>query len=108
MIITVIATICIGAWWGRNWIKSAFHSSSSACVANLRVVQGAKDQWAMNEGKGPTDIPTWGDLSVYMPDSWMLHVPKCPDGGVYTIGQVSQTAACSINDDWHALPLGAD
>ena len=73
--------------------------SANACINNLRQIDGAKQQWALENRKVDTAIPTVTKVSVYMKDSAF---PVCPSGGAYTIGPVSADPTCSIPG--HVLP----
>jgi hypothetical protein len=69
------------------------------CIANLRSIQVAKAQWALENGKTAADIPTEQDLIIYLPNSVF---PVCPAGGSYTIGAIGNAPTCSITG--HVLP----
>jgi len=64
-----------------------------ACINNLRQIDGAKQQWAL-EAKQPADalvVPL--QISRYFKNGTML---ACPGGGVYNLNTVSTPPACSI------------
>jgi hypothetical protein len=72
--------------------KSEVSPATMGCASNLRVIDGAKKQWAERTGASLTDTPTMDDLQPYF-----RHGPgKCRDGGTYTIGKVSELPQCSI------------
>jgi hypothetical protein len=62
------------------------------CIANLRQIDTAKQQWAVQNKKQPTDIPTQSDLAPYLNGRLL----KCPAGGVYQINAVGEQSTCSI------------
>jgi hypothetical protein len=64
------------------------------CIANLKQIEVAKEQWVMDTGAGPTDTPTAADL--YGPTRYIRRAPVCPQGGTYTIGNGSTRPTCSI------------
>lgn len=70
-------------------------SQRNACINNLRQIDAAKQQWALEKGKKADDIPTEDDLKPYL-SRGADEFPKCPSGGKYTIGEVSQPPTCSI------------
>ena len=70
-----------------------------ACIANLKLIDAAKLQWALENNKVEDAIPTKQDLLPYFKDGGF---PVCPSGGTYTINSVGQTPTCSIPG--HALP----
>ena len=67
------------------------------CINNLRRLDGAKMQWYLEKRKETNDIPTMADISQYV-----LAVPICPAGGVYTLGRIDENPRCSIKG--HELP----
>lgn len=74
-----------------NFIKARESSRGKTCVANLRQIEAAKEQWAMEEKKGATDTPAQADLEPTYIKKW----PDCPSGGSYTIGDVATEPTCS-------------
>lgn len=68
------------------------------CINNLRQLDGAKQQWALENNKTATAIPTARDIAPYLKDSAL---PKCPAGGTYSLNSLQQAPACSIQG--HAL-----
>jgi len=74
--------------------------TANACINNLHLLATAKQQWAMQNNKQNTDVPTMEDLRPYFGPNGV--VPACPDGGVYTLGAVSEKPTCSIAG--HVLP----
>ena len=80
-----------------NFVKARATSQQNACINNLRQIDGAKNEWALEKGKKATDVPTKSDLLPYL-RSW----PVCPQGGTYTVGAVNEKPTCSIPG--HELP----
>ena len=76
-----------------NFLKARETSRSKTCVANLRQIEAAKEQWAMEMKKGATDTPVWADLVGI--NAYLKAQPSCPSGGTYTIGDVSTNPVCS-------------
>jgi hypothetical protein len=71
--------------------------SYSACINKLRQIDGAKQQWALEHHAPENAVPTWNDLRPYLgrgTDRFVL--PRCPQGGVYTIGAISNAPTCSV------------
>ena len=67
------------------------------CLSNLRLIDGAKQQWARERKKASTDIPSWTDLAAYLRAR-----PTCPSGGTYTLEQLAAKPVCSVSG--HRLP----
>jgi hypothetical protein len=71
----------------------------NACINNLRQIDGAKQQWALENKKPVTSLPTATDISVNIGNNLF---PVCPAGGAYSINAVNAAPTCSIPG--HALP----
>jgi hypothetical protein len=82
--------------------KAKGKAQENACINNLRLIDAAKHQWAIEHNKSNSDIPTAADIAIYMGRTPQGEIPKCPDGGVYTIGAVGEKPRCSIPG--HELP----
>jgi hypothetical protein len=72
-------------------------SGSNPCINNLRQIDGAKQQWALNNGKSTNDTPRWEDIVPYLNLGRGREgtIPKCPHGGTYTIGKVGEDPKCT-------------
>ena len=71
----------------------------AACINNLRLIDGAKQQWALEAQKPPGTLLTPANLTPYMKSNAL---PVCPAGGVYTLNPVGLAPICNIPG--HALP----
>jgi len=80
-----------------NFVKARETAQRNACINNLRQIDAAKQQWALEKGKQATDVPTWDDLKPYLG-----RIPHCPAGGTYTINAVDEPPQCSVPG--HVLP----
>ena len=47
-----------------NFVKARATSQQNACINNLRQIDAAKQQWALEKGKQATDVPTVGRLET--------------------------------------------
>jgi prepilin-type N-terminal cleavage/methylation domain-containing protein len=90
-IIGLLAAIAI-----PNLIRARASSQRVACVMNLRAIEGAKSNWALDQHKGSTDTPT--DADLFGPTSYIRDKPGCSAGGTYTLNQVDVKPACTIAD----------
>jgi prepilin-type N-terminal cleavage/methylation domain-containing protein len=88
-IIGLLAAIAI-----PNFVKARQASQKSACVANLKQIEGAKATWALENKKVGTDTPTDGDL--FGSTLYIREKPACPASGTYTINNVDTRPACSV------------
>ncbi len=83
-----------------NFVKARTTAQMNACISNLRQIDAAKQEWALQNKKAVTDVPTAQDLDAYLPKGFRSL--KCPAGGTYTINAVGEQPICSIPR--HALP----
>ena len=71
----------------------------AACINNLRQIDAAKQQWALENSKTDEAVPVAQDLLPYLKGNVF---PVCPSGGTYTINAVGLPPACSVPG--HVLP----
>ncbi len=69
------------------------------CLNNLRMIDAAKMQWALEKAKPPNTLVAAPDIAPYVKDHV---VPTCPAGGTYTINPVGVAPTCS--SPGHVLP----
>jgi DNA repair exonuclease SbcCD ATPase subunit len=69
------------------------------CITNLRQLDAAKQQWALEHNKTADATPTAQDILPYLKDNTL---PACPAGGTYTLNAVGQVPTCSF--PVHVLP----
>jgi uncharacterized protein (DUF3084 family) len=75
-------------------------TSLATCVNNLRQIDGAKQQWALEHQKGANDAVIALYITPYIKGNAL---PVCPSGGAYTLNSVGQLPTCTIPG--HALPV---
>src|SRR4051812_6435913 len=69
--------------------------AARACIQNLRIIDGAKFQWALEYHQGPNATPGWNDIRPYQGRRENeIAFLKCPGGGAYTIGRVGEAPTC--------------
>jgi len=69
-------------------------NEQTACMNNLRQIDAAKNEWALETGKAVGAMPSEQELLPYLTGGVF---PVCPSGGVYTIGAIGTPPACSIH-----------
>jgi prepilin-type N-terminal cleavage/methylation domain-containing protein len=80
LIIGILLAIAI-----PNFVRARESSRQKACISNLKQIQSAKEQWAMDNRKGQGDTPpTIAVLS--QAGEYIKDEPKCPASGTYTEG----------------------
>jgi prepilin-type N-terminal cleavage/methylation domain-containing protein len=85
-----------------NFVRARESARKESCVANLSKIQGANELWAMANYASPTSRPRSRDL--YGLTAYIKTRPRCPSGGRYTIGSMSETPWCTRWLDGHLLP----
>jgi len=77
-----------------NFVKARDSSRRNSCIANLKQVDQAKEQWAMDNRKNSGDTVAMTDLVGAA--AYIKATPACPSGGIYTVGNVGDNPTCSI------------
>ena len=85
-----------------NFVRARKTAQMNMCVNNLRLIESAKQQWALENKKQATDTPTQDEIVVLLRNQ---QFPVCPAGGVYTIGAGNEEPTCSIPE--HMLSGGS-
>jgi prepilin-type N-terminal cleavage/methylation domain-containing protein len=101
LVIAVLVAIAV-----PNFISARVNSQRKSCISSLRLLDGAKEQWAM-ETKAPAGATvTMADLTTGGYLRGPATGPQCPTGGVYTLRAIGETPQCSRNaaPDNHVLP----
>ncbi len=74
-----------------NFVKARNSSRGKSCVANLRQIDSAKEQYMMDNRT--TTAPS--AMTNLVPD-YIKSTPACPSGGTYTLGNATTAPSCSI------------
>ncbi len=104
-IIGLLAAIAI-----PNFVRARATSQANACINNLRQIDAAINQWALEQhqttGAGPASMTT--DLTPYIKLTSAGVIPGCPAQGTYTVFTLGSTpqVSCSLStlDPAHKLP----
>ena len=86
-IIRLLAAIAI-----PSYASARMRASTTACINNLRQINDAKAQWALETRKLPTALPL--DTDLFGPGLYIKAKPLCPGGGQYDLRPVNETALC--------------
>ena len=90
-IIGLLAAIAI-----PSFMKARQTSQKNACINNLRIIDAAKEQCAIENNN---DITAWAD---YVKGGT---APDCPtDGAAYTAGALGTDPTCTNSASGHVLP----
>jgi hypothetical protein len=71
----------------------------AACINNLRQIDGAKEQWALENQRQAGTLVSPQDLAPYFPNKTF---PTCPANGLYTLNPIGSHPSCNIVG--HVLP----
>lgn len=87
-IIGLLAAIAV-----PNFVQARTTSRTNACINNLRLIEAAKEQWALANNAADTAATTNANVTPYLKGGVM---PTCPGGGTYTTQNVGTNATCSV------------
>ena len=102
-IIGLLAAIAI-----PNFVKARATSQQNACINNLRQIDAAANQFALEKGKisgSSVNYPT--DLTPYIKLNSAGSIPPCPAGGTYSLAVVGTNPVCTLStltSQPHILP----
>jgi hypothetical protein len=112
VILGILALVAI-----PNCVRSPWTSPATACINNLREIDGAKEEWTLKHNAKTNDIVTFDQIKPYLvpddqPNAFIKldakgNLPKCPEGGIYTIGRIGEPPTCSLGttvNPQHVLP----
>ena len=85
-----------------NFMGTRSSYECSACVRNLKQLDGAKATWALEGRHKEWETPL--DADLFGPDKYMRQRPVCYEGGTYRIGTVAENSTCSLGGLNHSLP----
>ncbi len=98
-IIGMLASIAV-----PNFVKARTKAQTTTCINNLRVIDGAIQQWALDMRKDVGQAVTHQDIAGYLKNTVV-----CPSGGTsfddsYTITTVDTPPTCQRQPSTHVLP----
>ncbi len=107
-IMIVVAIIGLLAAIGiPNFVRARQTSQTNACINNLRIIDQAKQQWALEYGQVSTTTPQSSDILPYFGRTGNS-MPQEPLGGTYNINAISTAPTCSsalVNSNLHNAVL---
>ena len=89
-IIGLLAAIAI-----PNFVRARQTSQTNACINNLRIIDAAKQQWALEKGQQTSATPTDTDIEPYLGRAGTT-MPSEPLNGTYSINALSVVPNCSL------------
>ena len=92
-IIGLLAAIAI-----PNFVKARATSQANAYINNLRQIDAAANQFALEKGKKTGDPVTYpDDVTPYIKLNSSGSIPACPAGGTYSCSLVGTNPACTLS-----------
>jgi len=104
-IIGLLAAIAI-----PNFVRARTTSQQNACINNLRLIDAAKQQWALEKGQNSTATPVDTDLQPYLGRGTAGELPFCPVDSAtafnssYSPNNVGTKPVCQVVPSSHILP----
>ncbi len=87
-IIGLLAAIAI-----PNFVKARETAQKNACIANLKQIDGAKEQWALEQKLTGGAANDDNAINGYLKNSVG---PGCPANGTYSYNVVGSSPTCSL------------
>lgn len=93
VVVAVVGLLCAIAI--PNFVKARGLSRLRICVNNLRQIDAAKDQWALEKSKSTGGACTMDDIMPYLRRT----EPKCPVGSTaYIVNVIGTSAECNSGE----------
>ena len=94
-LIALLAAIAV-----PNFVRSRRATQVRVCIRNLRTLEDSKSQWALENRKSETAVPTTTDILPFLRYNTL---PVCPANGTYRLRRVSRTPICTLYSIGHTL-----
>ena len=89
-----------------TWVNARTRSQTNSCLNNLRQIDAAKQQWALDTKQGPNVAVTYDEISPYLKNA-----VSCPTAGTdtsfsgsYDPKDTSTPTVCKASPLTHFLP----
>ena len=89
-----------------TWVRARTNSQANTCINNLRQIESAKQQWALETKQTTNAVPAYTDISSYL-----KHAVSCPTAGTdtsfsgsYTLNDVATATTCKLMPSTHIIP----
>jgi prepilin-type N-terminal cleavage/methylation domain-containing protein len=105
-IMIVVAIIGLLAAIGiPNFVRARQTTQTNACINNLRIIDQAKQEWALETGQASSSTPTSSNIVPYLgrAGSDMPYCPLSGSGGpAYNILVITNAPTCpNLNSNLH-------
>jgi hypothetical protein len=110
--VIIISAVCLAGLISLPNLISTFHvdahgSPANACINNLRQIDAAANEFALEHHLTNGDAINFpDDLTNYIKLNKYGKIPGCPSGGFYTLKKVGDKPTCSFSNAVppHVLP----
>ena len=95
-IIGMLAAMCI-----PSYVRARANSQATVCVHTMLDLEGAAQQWALEQGKKNGETPTFpDDLMPYIKLNKDGKIPPCPAGGLYDVAALGTipSVTCTVGN----------
>jgi prepilin-type N-terminal cleavage/methylation domain-containing protein len=86
-----------------TWVKARTSSQANTCINNLRQIDGAKQQWALESKQSTNATPAFTDISDFLKSAVV-----CPAAGTsatfansYNINNLATKPTCQVAPSLH-------
>ena len=103
-IIGLLAAVAI-----PNFLRARATAQNSECIDNLRMIDAAQQQWALETGATGTSVPVASNIQPYL-GRGNGELPVCPADPAqsfatsYALNNCQTSPTCQINPAAHVLP----
>lgn len=95
IVVAIIGLLCAIAI--PNFVKARTSSQQNACINNLRQMDGAAEQFALENMMTSGATYTLSQIKPYLQLDSAGNLPSCPAGGTYAAGTaVSNPPTCTV------------
>jgi len=104
-IIGLLAAIAVA-----NLVRARQTAQTNRCIDNLRMIDEAKQEWALEKGKSGGAQPLGTDIQPYLGRGTGGKMPVCPldpdqnDASCYILNNCTTPPTCNFDPANHALP----
>jgi hypothetical protein len=98
----VLVLFAAGAVIPCSMVSARPMAQKNACVNNLRMLDGAKEEWSLEKKAGKGAVVTMADITAGE-NPLVRAVPMCPGGGEYSVGVVGELPKCTLGEKGHRL-----
>lgn len=93
----------------QSFISARANSRARACVSNLEKIDGAKQQFILDNKLGPTTYNANPPAVPNLVGTYLEVTPECPASGTYNVNNFSTDPTCSFGStdgtiSMHQLP----